>query len=277
MKSISIYDYTDYRAYLNDYYQAAKKADPKYSHRYFALKMGVKSSGFFSEVINGKRNLSRRNTALLCRALKLSDGDSRYLENLVTFNQAKTQSEKDYWLSRLLVFQKSTQGGIRKDVYEYFSKWYITAIRELLYFYPFDGDYKRLGMALTPTVRPTQVREALKILERLNLIKKRENGTYCQSEAIVSTGDEVKSTEVANFQLQMLELAGQALDTMPAEKRDISTLTLSLSEKGFEKIRSVIKRTRKEILNIAVEDSCEDRVIQINIQMFPLAETGRKY
>jgi uncharacterized protein (TIGR02147 family) len=96
-----------------------------------------------------------------------------------------------------------------------------------------------------------------------------------QAEAVISTGDEVHSTEVAKFQMQMLELARQALDRMPANRRDISTLTLSVSQQGFEKIRAIIQRTRKEILSAAVDDTNEDRVVQLNIQLFPLADMSQ--
>lgn len=275
METISIYDYTDYRIFLRDYCHYYKQLDAKYSQRYFALKLGVKSSGFLSEVINGKRNLSRTNVAQFCRILKLSDTEQQYFENLVTFNQARSQSEKEHWLNRLMVSQNSNLSSLRRDIYEYFSHWYVSAIRELLFFYTFDGNYKQLASTLTPQIKPSQAKEALDLLLRLGLVRTGEDGRLVQAEAVISTGDEVHSTEVAKFQMQMLELARQALDRMPANRRDISTLTLSVSQQGFEKIRAIIQRTRKEILSAAVDDTNEDRVVQLNIQLFPLADMSQ--
>jgi uncharacterized protein (TIGR02147 family) len=275
METISIYDYTDYRVFLRDYCHHYKQLDAKYSQRYFALKLGVKSSGFLSEVINGKRNLSRTNVAQFCRTLKLSDTEQQYFENLVTFNQARSQSEKEHWLNRLMVSQNSNLSSLRRDIYEYFSNWYVSAIRELLFFYTFDGNYKQLASTLTPQIKPSQAKEALDLLLRLGLVRTAEEGRLVQAEAVISTGDEVHSTEVAKFQMQMLELARQALDRMPANRRDISTLTLSVSQQGFEKIRAIIQRTRKEILSAAVDDTNEDRVVQLNIQLFPLADMSQ--
>jgi uncharacterized protein (TIGR02147 family) len=90
---------------------------------------------------------------------------------------------------------------------------------------------------------------------------------------MLSTGDQVKSVEVANFQLQTIDLAKSAISDIPSNQRDISTLTLSISEEGFKKITGILRTTRKEILKVAQNDSNEDRVYQMNIQLFPLTKT----
>lgn len=53
-----IFNYTDYRKYLADLYRAMKAGDPKFSHRYFSMKVGYQSSGFFSEVLSATTRAS---------------------------------------------------------------------------------------------------------------------------------------------------------------------------------------------------------------------------
>ena len=43
--TISIFDYTDYRRYLSDYYYKCKRVSKAFSYRYFAKKAGVNSVG----------------------------------------------------------------------------------------------------------------------------------------------------------------------------------------------------------------------------------------
>ena len=50
--------YLDYRQYLRDFYAEQKRRNPRYSHRLFALKAGLTSTGFLSETLSGKRQLA---------------------------------------------------------------------------------------------------------------------------------------------------------------------------------------------------------------------------
>jgi uncharacterized protein (TIGR02147 family) len=77
---------------------------------------------------------------------------------------------------------------------------------------------------------------------------------------------------VANFQVSTIELAKQALDRHPWTCRDVSTLTLTLSEKTFMLAREKIEGLRKELLLLAEQDQNVNRVYQANFQLFPLTK-----
>jgi uncharacterized protein (TIGR02147 family) len=47
---------------------------------------------------------------------------------------------------------------------------------------------------------------------------------------------------------------------------------MSVSQNGFEKIKSELQAFRKKIISIAENDSGEDRVVQFNMQLFPLTK-----
>ena len=56
---ISIFDYTDYRRYLADYYYNRKQLNKNFSYRYFAKKAGINSIGLYKDVVEGRQNLGR--------------------------------------------------------------------------------------------------------------------------------------------------------------------------------------------------------------------------
>src|SRR5512133_2363263 len=144
-----IYEYLDYREYIKDFYENLKMQDKKFSQRYLALKLGVKSSGFLSEVINGKRNLSQNNVLQWLKVLKLDKDESCYFDNLVHFNQSVSLSEKSYWLQKLMDSKKVHLSVLNKDLYEYFSKWYYTAIHEMFFYYHDVADLKLIASQVT--------------------------------------------------------------------------------------------------------------------------------
>jgi uncharacterized protein (TIGR02147 family) len=272
MQTIKIFDYLDFREFIADYYRSKKREDKKFSQRYFSLKLGVKSSGFLSDILIGRRNLNQKNIIQFCKAMELTGEESDYFENLVNFNQAKALIEKKHWLRRMLAGKRVNAKILNKDEFEYFSKWYYTAIREMLFYKKIDSDFKQIASTLIPSLKPNEVKEALELLERLGMVEKTKDGLYRQRDSLISTGNQVRSVHVANFQLQTLQMAIAALDTMGPELRDFSTLTLSVSEDGLNKIKNVLTESRKAIMNIAKNDTNENRVYQLNFQLFPLTK-----
>ena len=53
-----LFDYDDYRRFLEDYFEEQKSLKPVFSHRFFAAKAGFSSSSYCLNVIRGRFNLS---------------------------------------------------------------------------------------------------------------------------------------------------------------------------------------------------------------------------
>jgi uncharacterized protein (TIGR02147 family) len=274
---IDIFQYTDYRQYLSDFYEAEKNRNPHYSHRYIAQKVGFNSSGFFSKIIQGKTNISNDLALRFADFLKLKKTEAEYFGLLVLFNQAKTHAEKQRWFEKIVVFSKSKVKIFHVSQYEFFKKWYYLAIQQLLAFYKFDGDYQQLGKMLNPPISPAQAKKAIELLVNLNLIKKDVDGVYKPTDTLLSTGEVVKRVAFSSLAMNTLDLAKEAIDRFPIEERDISTLTLSFSKELYETIHEKLKGFRRELLELVNSDpNMADRVYQVNFQIFPLTQSTRE-
>jgi len=269
---ISAYDYLDYREYLKAKYEFLKRSDRKYSQRYFAQKLDVKSTGFFAEVLSGKRNLTQKNVLSLVVVLKLESEEAGYFENLVNFNQSRSIQEKDHWLIKMMECTKVNTKIVNRDVYEYFSKWYYAAIREVLFYYKDPVKPGEIANMLRPQISREEAQMALSLLEKLVLVEKLQDGSYRQKDTVLSTGNMVHSVEIAKYQSQTIDLAKEALDTVSIAERDISTLTMSISSEAYKKIVEILTKAKKDIIKVAQHDSGEDRVYQMNMQLFPLTK-----
>jgi len=263
--------YDDFRALLKDRYQDLKNRDPKFSHRYFCHKAGYGSSSAFSDVLSGRRKLGKAAALRLAKALHLSRDEEEYFLDLVDFNQAGTLEEKNLYYAKLLALKGAHLDVLSPEKYEYFSKWYHAAIRELLYFHPCKGDFRELGRRLSPPVPAAQVKKAVLLMERLGLLAKDGQGRYRQTSKLVSTHDAAGSLLVENFQAATMQLAREALDRHAPAVRDISTVTATLSEGSLERVKAAIKALRQTVLSLAEQDESVDRVYQLNIQLFPLS------
>ena len=58
MAQLNIYDYLDYRRFLQDFYAKRKEENPAFSYENFARKAGLKSKGMVHDILTGKRPLS---------------------------------------------------------------------------------------------------------------------------------------------------------------------------------------------------------------------------
>ncbi len=267
----NVFDYMDYRAFLRDVYQENKARNSAYSCRFIAQKVGFKSASFFSQILNGRSNISLSMAARFAAFLKLKRKEIDFFEALVLFNQAKSHEEKKQGFERLMAFRSSRVRIVGADQYAFYDKWYYTAIRELLHFQPFAGDYEALAKRMSPPIKASEARQAVALLLKLGMICKNSQGRYVRADAVSSsTGYAAQATAIRNFQLQTLALAGEALERFPRDTRSVSTLTFSLSPKGFKAIEEELSGFRRKLLKIAEGDEAEDTVYQVNFQIYPM-------
>ncbi len=227
--------------------------------------------------MNGSRNLSQSGVFKLCRGLRLSNKEADYLERLVAFNQAKSHGEKEHYYQQMSEIREyGKHQKIRKEQFEYFSQWYHAAIRSILPLNTFHNDYAALGKYLDPPISARQARQSVELLIRLGLVEKDEEGNYRVSTSSLTTGDEVKSLAISVFHKNILDLSKRSIDKHVSEQRDISGITMSVSDAGFRKIKSEIQAFRKKIMSIAESDKKEDRICQLSIQYFPLSKVGEQ-
>ncbi|MDB5051879.1 MAG: hypothetical protein JWO30_4950 [Fibrobacteres bacterium] len=271
---IDIFNYTDYRKYLADYYREQKAGNPKFSHRYFSLRVGYNSSGFFSDVLTGKKNLTGPVLLKLAKTLKLRKEDEEYFINLVNFNQAGTIDEKNRFYEKLIGASRVRVDVLQIDKFEYFSKWHHAAVRELLCFHPFRGDFRALGKKLVPHITPDQAKQSVRLLLELGMLKIDTEGRYLPAASMVGTGEGFLSLNVGNFQRAFMDLAREGLDRFPREARDFSTVTFSMSMAELAQAREAITALRRKLM--AISDKCArpDVVFQFNSQLFPLSGSG---
>ncbi len=273
----SVFKYQDFRKFLGDYYEIKKEIDPSFSYQNFSRKVGFTSKSFVFNVINGKKNLSRASVVKVCGAINLTKTEAAYFENLVYFNQSKSFSERNHYFEKLnsgplTTSEASSARKIQKDQYEFYSNWYHVVIRSLIDLFPDVVDYQTLGRMVFPSIRPKQTQKSIELLLRLGLIIKDGKGKYKTVDKNLTTGEEVQSFAVQHFHLETMKLAETAIKTLSKDKRNISGLTLGISNEGYHDICEIIYECQKKIMDIANKDKKSDKVYQLNFHFFPVSK-----
>ncbi len=266
----SIYAYTNYRIFIKERCEELKKSTPCFSYRYIAQKCDLKSSGFISWVVSGKRTISVELAIRIASALKLNKREAQFFELLVLHNQAKTEDQRKLYHDRMLSYRSTYAKVMKRDRQRYYSKWYYSAIRELVAVTEIK-DEQQVASLLNPPVKVSEAKEALELLLRLGLIGMSEEGIYIRMDAAITSGPDIEPAIIHSFQSATMQLAQSALNRIPKEERDISTITISCDSRDIERIRERIRQLRADISEIAC-GSDADQVFQFNTQFYPLSK-----
>ncbi len=270
-----IFQYIDFRSYLGDYYNSHKMKGSNFSYRWFSSKVGVKNPNFLQWVIEGKRKLPKLKIPIICSVLNLNDKESQYFENMVNFIQSKSLEDKDFYFRSILEQRKpSVASKLTTAQYAHYSNWYNEAIRILLTyikFKPTDNlSYRKLGRMISPSISGGQARKAIQQMLDLEMVIIDKGGYVKVAEHITTTGDEVESFFIKRFHQSMISLAAESINRFPANTREISGITMSISENCFKVIKKEIQNTRVRILEAVEMDKDSDSLYQFNVQLFPL-------
>lgn len=270
-----IFRYIDYRKFLKDFYTEQKRKNPHFSHRYIAGKLGF-DPGYFAKIIQTERHISTRLAQKFAAFCQLSAHEADYFQTLVLFAKAGTQSEKARNYEKLLSFKRSEASVISTTQYLLFDKWYYLAVREMIACFNFTGDYADLGKRVQPPISAAKAHKAVATLERLGFIRKNSAGAFERIEPVWTTNREIESVAVNKLQTAMHDLAKEAYDRFPRQHRDMSTLTLSVSDEEYRRMVEDLANLRTRFLEMARRTEAPDRVYQLNLALFPLSKIPKK-
>ena len=267
-----IIEYTDYRKFIQDYYDERKRSSA-FSWQKFAQDAGFSSAVFLKYVCEGKKNLSVGAAGSVATAMGLVGFEYDYFVLMVSYAHAKNDDAK-----RAAFEQRCALANAHKvrvlgsDEFNYFKSWKNPVLRELA---PHMPGAKPLEMAhaCNPTITAAEVADALNLLVKLKLLKKDKDGNYHQTDKAISMGS-VDAVPVAarDLQRQMGELAIKAID-LPLSERSMSGYTLGLTHRAYNRIKKEMDDFWRRVVAIATEDSETERVYRLNLQLFPLSKT----
>jgi uncharacterized protein (TIGR02147 family) len=269
----NVFEYSDYRLFLGDFYQYLKARFAHFSFRYFSRRAGFTSPNFLKLVIERKRNISPASVPRFAEALKLSKVESEFFTHLVQFSQSKNPTQRADSAKLMLQckgFQKIHP--LQQAEYAYYANWYYIPVRELAGLSQFREDPAWISQVIFPAISAADAAQALRDLECLGLLIRDDHGRLLQAQRTVCTANEVSSSAISHYHKDMLQMAARSIDMVPRTHREISAACVPLSRSAALKAKAMIQQFRDDILNMAVEDTDADTVYQINLQLFPLSQ-----
>jgi uncharacterized protein (TIGR02147 family) len=265
-----IYSYCDYRKFLRDWYEEKKRNNPAVSMRMIARQVGYKAPGYLSMVLQGRIKMSLFMCLKFCSYMKLAKKQCDYFQNLVLFCDADSHEEKQAYFEKMKPFKEVSVRIMVSGEYRFYEKWYHSAVRAILEYFPFRDEYEKIGRLLMPEISAREVKESVLLLKELKLIDFDKEGFLRPTDAVISTGYDATGMGINTFLYNSLRLSESAVGRFPKDERNFSCLTLGISETGFREIRNELREFRRKVMKIAADDAA-DRIYQFSFQLFPLS------
>lgn len=268
----------NYRKYLADWFACRKKLQPSYSGALFAKKAGIGSHTLLGMVIRGDRNLSAATIRAFIRALGLKGREALYFEKLVLFNQSKKSEDRSYYFEQLCSVTSNSPREILtriQDHASYLSHWYIVAIRELVAVEGFRADPEWIAGKLKNKITKKQAQEAWELLLKIGMVQAEENGHFRIVSPAIDIDPGTVDFAIRGFHREYLARVGEAIDGESIEERELSSMTLAVSEGDFALLRERIKEFRKK-LNTEFPTGSDSRTKVVAVNFQALVLTGNE-
>lgn len=207
------------------------------------------------------------------KTIQFKDADTRFFLALVLFNQSKSAAEQKHHYEQISQSAHYRKAKLLESYqYDYFSKWPLVVLRELVAIKGFKENPKWIRKKISLDLKDAEIAESFSILVKLGLLQRDDRGQLQQTDAQVKTAPELEDLSVVNFHRAMIEKAGESIEKSHHHNRDISSLTVSINKKQFDRIKEEINLFRSRIHHLASSETDADTVYQVNFQLFNLSE-----
>jgi transcriptional regulator with XRE-family HTH domain/DNA-binding Lrp family transcriptional regulator len=242
-----------FQVLLNQKYKHSKLINKSYSLRAFADKLEI-SSGDISELMTGKRRISKK------RALKISNKIALTKAEEITLSEL-FQNDKSLPRQKISLDQ-----NFMEQSHIYIPLMCLLELDEL------PDSLENMAKALNLT--PEELEDALRVLESKGLIHK-INQVYKMSQKSLITTEDIPD-KVYNTALQKdFESMITALNDVPVHARECTSITFAGSSENLEDLKKEI-RTFRDRISILSSKNSKNEVYRLTIGLIPVLQRNAK-
>ncbi len=279
---LNVFRFLDPRDCLKDVYEQLKQEGKARSYDSFSEWLGFGRNSYSHQVISGVRTITEKAAHRICDALALTGNARKYFVATCNYHYAKASEEREAAIQEILTLRRDVMvSDLDAAQIEYFSEWYHAVVRELVATPDFSPDAAWIAARVNPELTEDEAAYSFKLLQRIGYVEfDAKQGRWVQSDRAVNTPPQVRSLALQRFHRQMMERAREAIFDVPSAERDISAVTLPLTDEQFSALKKQLIETRNTVLEgfstLNAKNATSWRVYQLNTQLFPVTKRGSR-
>lgn len=270
----NLFDYFDYRDFLQDFYHFHKKRNSAYSYRLFARKAKLGSPNYLKLVVDGKRRITDRTLYQFSRGLGLSRDEEKYFRELVMYQEVSDPDSKDQHLRALMKYQEKqrTPTPLTESRSRALGDWHHLVVRELVSTKNFKEDPSWIAKRLGGKITESQAKESIELLLSLRLLKRSSEGKLEQTEPLLTSSDDVPAHLLRSLHRFYLRRALASIFSITSDKREMSGLLLAIPSSRLKEVKEEIKEFRKKLNRKYGMEKSGEEVFFAGLYLFPITQ-----
>lgn len=244
---------SDFKEILRREFERRRQLNARYSVRSFARFLEIDFSTL-TKVLKGQRKLSDKSIIKIGQKLNMTPSRIEiYLAN----NKSSGLVDEDY-------------RQIAATEYEIISGWQHYAILELMRLPSFKGEIDWISQVLN--IPSKEAKFAVRRLIRTGMIAIEQSGAWVDLTGEKSTNLTPLKTSRGQkkLQRQVLKKAIDALDQIPIDSRDQSSMTMAVDRSLLPEARLIIKKFRRDLAKLLSRNGRVDDVFHLSIGLYPV-------
>lgn len=236
-----------------------KLQNSSYSLRALARDLNLNHS-LLSRIIASKIQMTPKIFERIAEPLKLTPEELTLFKNEIK-NRKKIQSKEKIVTENFRTLEI--------EEFKIVQDWYNFAILEIVKLDGFESNPEWISKKLNISAEEASL--ALERLVTLKLLQKKSNGAYAKVSTHLSVMNPgFTASAMKERQKAVLFKAIHALENLPINLRDNSSMTLSIDSSMLPEIKEKIKKMRRSLANNITDKSKKrDQVYELSISFFP--------
>jgi len=264
----------NYRQVMLDKFELRVKKNANYSLRAFARDLEISPSRLV-DILSKRYGLSEEAALNISHKLKLSAEQAELFCALVGEEHARSVIKKK--IAKKRVAELLGKGSFEKldlAVFDTMSSWYHFTLLGLTYLQDFVYDLDWISSALG--LEKTVVKDALADLISIGLLKE-VNGTIIATEDYTYVGENISSSSIKNFHLQIMEQARAALFSQQLGEKEFLSLTFSFNTEKLPQAKSKLNHFLQKFSKEFGGGTDKKEVYALALQFFKLTKDRQQH
>ena len=272
----SVYHYTDLAECLCGLKNfRARKNRAEAAFTALAEKLGAGSRTEVKKIFKGGVPVPKATLVRIAEVFELGPDESDYLELLRRFQLSQEPNTAMALFKKIQEMRSRhlhiTHSHVLSETQlEVLESWYTLPLLFYLDLKDHSHDPDVISRHFGGKISPDQVTTSFRKLERVNLIRRYEDGRWVKTEHSVAILDHLPRPMVKRFHQMMIERSLESVQGLPPERRHLMGLSIAVKKDQLELLKKRISDFMV-CLDQEFSSSEADQLYQLNLQLFNLA------
>lgn len=237
------------------------KETGSFSLRQRTARVGSLSQALVSQILNGRRQLTRDNLPAMALIFKLTKIEQDFIDKQILGSVSRISDIED---KKDVTSKRQTKNHILAD-------WLNPYVKDLVNLRGFDLEPTHLHRMLSGIASPERIKKSTDFLLREGFWRRTPEGAIVPEEAAVTTTNEIPNENIRAFHKKALDIAQRGVSALPSHRRKSSTVLVSVDKNKMDELRGLIDSFQQQLLEfIEKNPKGKDNLVQVAIHLTPI-------